>query len=191
MNPRPERRGRTGRQSATRCSECGSDNTRRLSVIYEQGTADTHYRGGFSGTSLGSVGINSIAGSYGGQGKVETRLAQRVAPPTQNSPGDRHIVTAIVISLICLGAILIVLFLTYGNNGVHPFWVRVLSLISFLLIVIMATVTGIAMEMRERTNRKYQREVYRPKLENWQQSYYCDRCGHIFNPKFPDLNETD
>lgn len=153
-----------------RCPECGSKQTRKVSVIYEEGTADTHQRGGFAGTTFERDGIHSLSGHYGGRGRVETKLAQRVAPPHLQSPGDFYIRVAILGSLACLLLMGICLFILD------------LMLPVLVLLVIMVGVAFWAFSQRETANRWHQERIYQPQLEQWRQSYYCLRCGHTFIP---------
>jgi hypothetical protein len=141
-----------------------------MSVIYEAGTADSDQQGGFAGTAFGGSGIHSISGGYRSKGRIETRLAQRVAPPHLDSPGDYYIRVAILVSLTCLGLAAVCGLLIYWGLPIP------------ILLIFMVGFALWAIAKREKENRWYQTHIYQPQLEQWKQSYYCLRCGHPFIP---------
>lgn len=64
------------------CPKCNSDNTQKLSVIFESGTNSINTTGYVAGTGLGSiVGIGGAATKM--SGTSQSLLAERVAPPAK------------------------------------------------------------------------------------------------------------
>lgn len=66
------------------CPKCGSENTQKLKVIFENGTKEINTTGYTAGTGIGSVlGIGGAATKT--TGTSQSLMGQRTAPPVKKS----------------------------------------------------------------------------------------------------------
>jgi hypothetical protein len=142
-----------------RCPQCGSDDTRKVSLVYGEGTSS------ISG-SVRTYGRSSDGGtgySFGNlSGSQQTELSRRLAPPAQKQHSPRAVaalfVTLMVVSFVVL------------TNGGTPVGVMAIGLpIAFL-----------AFYAANGDTRAWN-ETELPKLRaEWERKFLCRRCGVVF-----------
>jgi hypothetical protein len=136
------------------CSKCGSDETQRLEVVYENGTQNINTHSTSIGvTSFGSgVGLGSASTST--SGKSQSLAAQRGAPPGKKSL--KGSIATLIFGLICL-------FYFGGDVGLA---------FGIIFLVIGGVVFWIKYS--------YNLNKWPPLYDKWQSSWYCNKCGFIF-----------
>jgi len=136
------------------CPQCNSDNTQKLSVVYEHGTQNIQTTGRTYGSGVGlgrggfGVGLGSSTTST--KGKSQSIAAKNAAPPDKKK---------IIIPLALMGAGLFTAFAIHGITG--------------LLLV---AVGGFIFWKFS----QYNSNTYPPLMEQWQRSWLCNWCGSMF-----------
>jgi len=148
------------------CERCGSDDVRKLRVIWESGTSTGTARTtgvGFVGTE---DGFAPMVASGTTQISQTTALAARCAPPNAKAYAPEGMM-ALLIFGIFLGLVAI------GYGGITGEWVAVLILSTLAAVVIMVAVK----KSPKRADIAAGELAYRTALEAWERRYYCFRCG--------------
>ena len=135
-----------------KCTHCGSENTQRLEVIYENGTQNINT----SSTTVG--GAHSSQFAFGAaqtttSGTSQSMMASKSAPPAQKE------------MLIFMGMIVIGLLCFYGGFG----------FIVFGLMLISGGIYGIYSAV------KYNADVWPVLHKNWKESWACNKCGNFYH----------
>ncbi|MBD2772585.1 hypothetical protein [Iningainema tapete] len=172
-----------------KCPQCNSTKTRKLKAIYEEEIADTQATGSYRGIHFGGHGINTESGSFSSRGRIETRLAQRVAPPLPKNVGKVYEQWALAIALVIVGILIKAMWsmftATIGFSPLEP-WVQILSAVTVPLIIILIAAICFLLWKRDQVNAHYKEKVYLPALAKWEHQARCYRCGHIFDSKSVD-----
>lgn len=150
------------------CPSCNSDMTQRLEVIYETGTQDistTSYTaaGGALSANAARLGLGGAATSTSGLSM--TKLAQKLAPPAQRR---------LKWPLIVLTPGLIVLFAVFSGGGGNKGFIS--GIFSGLLL---ASPGAIWLYLNMNFNMRQWPVLFR----DWQEHWYCNKCGAIFKPE--------
>lgn len=161
--------------SSHHCPHCNSFDIQRLSSIYEQ-----------SISTFQISGYSFKGGLFGGSGRQITQLGKRVAPPIRQSPGVRWMGIA---GIACFASIVLHLLIGIVITswfGVSPsvparsnLGVKIIfhsMLLSFVVFL------GWGFWKCGQSDEVYNRTVHTPAREKWHRSYYCHRCGQIFDP---------
>ena len=141
------------------CTNCKSDNTQKLEVVFENGTNHINTKSKTVGTSL----FNPIGGLMGA--KTSTKGVSMSTAATKASPPSTKSFKASVI------IILIGVFWTYMNT-IHSF--------DFIgaLIGIAVISAGVFLGYK---SKQYNEDTF-PHLYNaWLNSWMCNKCGTIFS----------
>jgi hypothetical protein len=135
------------------CTKCNSDNTQRLTVVYEHGTQNIN-------TTGHSAGVGDVAGSlgFGGvrtktRGTSKTTMAQKASPP-EKKPMKAGVILAII-GFFC--------FSGHGN----------MKIIAAVLMAVGAYNIYRAISY----NSNKWPELYR----YWSNSWLCNKCGTIYH----------
>ena len=149
------KKGERIRKTDLRCTYCGSTSVKAFPQIYLGG-----WRGGGSGafvTSRGSVGV-------GTSGQYLTPAAQSVAPPGESHSFGYNFVSSIGI-LLALGSCTAAANRDSFGAGI-------------ILFIIIATLTYLLAGSLSGEIEK--QKVEKQKINDWENSYRCSRCGHEF-----------
>lgn len=152
------------------CPVCQSQNVQATPVAYHAGVtniATTSKHGARLGVGLASGGLG--VGVLGG-GKSKTKgisvsnLSQQLAPPVQMLSGWKKIG--------CL-SLLAVLLVTFAAAGIGS---------STAAIVLLAGLGGAGYWLYYSISkaRKYNRDVFPGLMDAWNRSWFCLRCGNVF-----------
>jgi hypothetical protein len=139
------------------CTQCGSEQTQRLEVIYEQGTTTIRTQS----TSVGAAGNGNFGAGTATtttSGIQQTKLASRAAPPQRKSKVG--------------GVCLLLLGIWLNWMGMH------LNDTGWLMLPGMAALAGGFLLLQRAT--AYNRDVFPPLYRQWQASWLCHRCGCIY-----------
>lgn len=136
------------------CPRCHSEDTRKLSLVWREGTAVV------SSTlaGLGAAGEGMGAGMARSEGVHRSLAAVGAAPP-------EPVGTAGAIALLVFAAVMLV---AAAAMGAHPGpWV-------------LAVVAGVAGGLWYRGASRYNTRVYPAERDQWERSFRCNRCEHVF-----------
>lgn len=133
------------------CTQCNSENTQRLSVIYQSGTqhisttSRTYGGGGGSGFGVGAATTST-------SGTAQSYLATKAAPPPKKS-----------YKWIPLLVFIAVVIMVYTGN-----------------ILLFGIIAGIAAFLFYKAFR-YNKDVYPGLRAIWLKSWHCNKCGTIYS----------
>lgn len=160
--------GHPSRSAVLTCPRCGSNTTKSLRAVREQGTS--HGTGTSTGWVAGdgtdpghSVTMTTRTTSY-------TAAAQSAAPPSKKQNGLILVVLGVIV-----GAFLGWAGWWFGTSGTFGNAVINLGLASVIGIAII--LVGIVLTPGDLV---YNRDVYPGVFDRWSRSWSCQRCGHVF-----------
>lgn len=136
------------------CPGCGSDNVRRLSLVYEDGL---HALGGNArgaAVALGARGLGVQLGRSTAQGTIQTASSATAAPPVKTSYRPSLLLMFIAVALV--GPVLSS------------------SALALALFLLGGVLLGLAV--------RYNRTIWPSELHRWRATYRCQRCGRSFIP---------
>jgi hypothetical protein len=158
-----------------RCTACDSENVRRLSAVWEEGTFTQHstartttkgrsnfFGGGQMGTLSGTQSGTTHTTTHG-----TTELARRAARPSPETP--------IRDALVMLGGGAVAIFVI----GVIVA-VATSDPVAFLLMAVLAGLLVARVVQLTRRGLAFNRSEL-PGLRNrWERSWWCSKCGEVF-----------
>ena len=157
------------------CPACNSDNTRRVAVVWEEGsytqvsTAKTITKGQSSVFGGGQMG--TVASRQTGTTRTETRgmteLARKVARPDPETP--------LRDALRILGISAVSIF--FGGAVVAGI---VSEPLAFVLMPVAAAIVVYWVFVRTSRGLRYNRAEQPELLARWQRSWWCSKCGEVF-----------
>ncbi len=143
------------------CPSCNSDTTQLLSTVYESGISNIRTKSSGAGVGIGRGGLSVGVGTGSTSGTAQTLVSQRAAPPEKKrytKPLLMIFVAYFVVSMVASGL------------GSH-----VLGFMA-TLVWICATAAWIYHAFR------YNAKNWKLLTEQWQNSFMCHRCSHVFLP---------
>jgi DNA-directed RNA polymerase subunit RPC12/RpoP len=183
-------------QPKWQCPECRSENVQRLSVIYSEGSISSTQK--VAAIGLGDSSQGAALGGAAGQvfGTSSSILATNAAPPTaprppdtaDNSAGIGCLVFVLVgfLALSISGVIAEALSDHYPNASPGGLFLLVVG-ISVSLGVWASGSASRAYKQSQDAKRQPElaaynqaRVIYNEAMAKWQRSYFCHRCGNIF-----------
>ena len=141
-----------------KCPECGSNNTKRVEVIFDQGTSDSSATSLILGSNADAVAVTS--------GRSQTRLAQKVSPPKK-----KDIFGPLFLLLLSLVFFVFIFFSKDFSLG-GPWYIGLFLLLMFILSIRFLMV-----------NLKFNKFEWPKIYESWLKSWCCLKCGNIFKGK--------
>ncbi|SMQ74287.1 hypothetical protein SAMN06297468_2518 [Altererythrobacter xiamenensis] len=135
------------------CPNCGSNKTRKSSVVWEEGLSEIHTE--TKGGLIGSGGVGVAAGRT--SGFSQTGASSSNAPPRYEVP-IRWVLLLIVATVFGL-----IIFPSIFDNAV----------IGFMVALIGVPISVIALQ-------SYLEPQDRSEIERWNKQWYCLRCGSNF-----------
>jgi len=142
------------------CKKCNSENTQKLSLIYENGTNNISTNSKTTGVGFGRGGIGIGSASTNTSGKSQSILAQKLSPPKKNS----YLLAGFV---MILGAVFS--FNLFELSIKNSF---------FGLIGIFILAFGIKIF---RVNYKYNTNTFPKKYLEWTKTWHCNKCGNLYS----------
>jgi len=143
-----------------KCPKCESDNTCKLSQIYESSTLVVDTKTSSSGIGLSSRGNMGVGiGNSSTSGTIKSVMSLKCAPPEEPSHAKEGWSIFIVISILSL--------ILFPSNVSIP----IVVLSGAIIIGIFAYIT------------KNEMEEYQEEYDTWEKQWICNRCGYIFIPK--------
>ncbi len=143
---------------ALRCPTCGSDEVRRLSVVYADGL-DTVTTAGLSKPAGHGAGHHSERETTASASTTQSLASAQAAPPARREP-------------LLVGCVAVICMLLAGT---------VLGLIASVPgFLVGAGVVGWIFWRQLKTARRWNAEEYPALLARWQRTFRCDHCGAHF-----------
>lgn len=136
------------------CPQCGGSQTVKVSVAHAQGTST----GIFGGLSQ----AGGQTGTFGGAVLNQTALAKQLSPPAKPGIGCG--------SVGCLSVFCYWLFMV-GVTKSAGWFTFIIAVASPILVIKLA-----------QRNRAKQMPDYERARAEWEQSWVCLQCGHIYAP---------
>ena len=132
------------------CTSCESDNTQKLSVVFNSGTSVVNTTTNTAGVGIGSGLSLGIGGAKSNTtGVSQTNLGAMAAPPMKKS--YKAAVILFLFTFIFLGKVLI------------P-WILALGLLIFWMYKIF----------------QYNRGPWVTLYNEWEQTWFCNKCGNTY-----------
>jgi hypothetical protein len=159
-----------------RCPSCESENVRRLSAVWEEGsyTETTVSRTSTKGSSnvwgggqMGRVD-NRQSGTTRSTTTGQSKLAERARPPEQDTP--------ILYGLKALGMGAVVIF--FGGAGIA---VATSDPVAFVVMAVAAGLLVWHVLSRLRRGLAFNHGEYPALRERWERSWWCSKCGEIYD----------
>jgi len=138
------------------CTSCGSDNTQRLAVAYQNGTSTINTRSNSVGVAFGSGGLGLGSATTATTGTSTSLLASRAAPPSKK----RYRVAFIIPVALWI----IAMFFEKSFTG------TVLSISGYLILALFLFRTY-------QFNSTKWPQLYR----QWQTMWICHKCGAVYS----------
>ena len=148
-----------------RCPKCNSNDLKRVSLAYQEGTFLIDARSRMRGLLFAGGGPGIFVGRTSARGSQQSALSRRLSPPTKWSylklVGWSGVVTLIALVLyvqhvmaspVPASSLLVKLYVVFA------------PLVLFLLIGIV---------------RHHNHSAYELKYARWNESYVCERCGTV------------
>jgi hypothetical protein len=140
------------------CPSCQSDNTQRLSVIYEGGLSNINTKSKGTAIGFGSGGIGVGVGGSKTSGTAQTAASQRAAPPAKK-PYLKPL-------LVIFGAFMLISLIIGSKNTIVTVALDVLWIAASAGWIYSAY--------------QYNANKWPPLKATWDSSYLCNRCNEIF-----------
>lgn len=178
-------------RGALDCPKCGSDLTRKLSVLYSEGTTQIDEQAkiqGRVGRQARGYDLIAAAKTHGSQ---QTELAKTAAPPQQRPLEMRtvhipnwFVLTAFFGSLAWIFGT-ITLLCIYGCSGFAAGLVLAI-LFALVLVCIRSSfdTSSETLKLREERTERVKKDLakWKEERERWERSFLCLRCGEKFTP---------
>ena len=142
------------------CKSCNSENTQKLSVIYENGTSNISTNSKTTGVGFGGEGFGIGTASTNTSGTSQSMLAQKVSPPEKNS----YLLAGVT---ILIGVIFL-------------FNVNALRINDFICGLIGVFLLGFGFKIF-RVNYRYNSNAFPKKYLEWNKAWHCNKCGAIYS----------
>lgn len=152
-----------------RCPKCDSENTKRVSLLVDEGT----YREDSSSQieMKRPYSTDRVTGTSHTAATGSSTLAQKLAPPQPKDP----FMAGVVGLLLAAFAGFVLGMVVSGMTEMSP------SSVGQVTVAAWAAFGFLAIR-RAASHGRYNREVFEPALRRWEESFHCGRCGEIFQP---------
>jgi hypothetical protein len=146
------------------CPKCESSDVRRLSLIYDSGTADMAMASLTVGVSKGQDGMGFGAAPTLTRGTQQSHLARQAAPPAEKIE-NTGCTLSFAIALSLMGA----LFLSEDRSSSGA-----------VAAMALGAITGVIGTWKQSEASRYNREEWPPLRHTWERSFLCTRSGDRF-----------
>lgn len=139
------------------CPACHSRQTKRLSVVYEQGLSNINTSSNTGGVGFGFGGLGVGIARSRTRGQTQTALSQKAAPPEKMGYAKPLVTIFVVYAFLNI-------FDSLGANIANV----------LAAVWLCASVACIAIV------NSYNNKTWPPLKAAWDRTYLCTRCGHMF-----------
>lgn len=152
---------------AMHCPSCGTQDVRKVSMVYEEGVQITRSKTIFGGGLLSLFGPALGMGGAYSKGKAASLLAEKLSPPK----APKSVLLTAIKSFILGMAIGLAAWTILGDRYGIPGKKIGTIIMAILLIGLPAYKITQVVKRRKR---------YPAELSNWNQLFICERCGEVF-----------
>lgn len=142
-------------QSAYSCPRCGSEDTKKLSVLWRDGVQSINTTTTGVGLAGGHVGV----GAARTQGVAQSTSSAIAAPPPRQE--EKGMGAAILLAVVAFFA-----FITFSFGG-------------FMIALIAGAFAGVSLNTWKGAV-EYNRTVHPGLMSRWEGSYRCGRCENMY-----------
>ena len=144
------------------CPTCNSKSTKKLSMVYAQGTRN--YNSRTSGSSVSSRG--TLSGRSGSRASSsQSALAAAAAPPM---PSRIPKIVALILTIIFILPSFTFAFSTTQDISI---WARILAI---LTLIVFSAATYFIYKFLSKSHEK--------RKADWDRAWICLRCGGVYDP---------
>lgn len=144
------------------CPTCNSKSTKKLSMVYAQGTRN--YNSRTSGSSVSSRG--TLSGRSGSRASSsQSALAAAASPPTPSR------IPKVVAFIFAIMFVFPFLLLASSSDDSMSIWARILALIP---LVVFSAATYFIYKFLSKSHEK--------RKADWDRAWICLRCGGVYDP---------
>ena len=148
-----------------RCPKCNSNNLKRVSLAYQEGTYHIDARSRMRGLLFAGGGPGILVGRTSTRGSQQSALSKRLSPPTKWSYVKLVVWTGVV-TLIAL-----VLYVQHVMASPVPASSLPVKLYVVFAPLVLSLLVGIVW--------RHNHSAYEQKYARWNESYICERCGTV------------
>ena len=151
------------------CSQCGSEDLKRLELIVEEGSSTQVTEA--KGITRGAAGGGSLYASSSVRTTTQkiSKLAEKVAPPRKKSPLGSFFIGVV---LAPIGAIVI--------GGLLSFVIDPGPTLGGMIIFLIAILIFVKFVLTAKRAASFNKNEFPAIYNSWKNSFRCGRCGEIF-----------
>lgn len=148
------------------CPSCGTQDVRKVSMVYENGVQKTRSRTLFGGGLLSLFGPALGVGGAVTRGRNTTLQAERLAPPQKAHPFLMAFLIFLAMGLFG-GMPMVILHFMFGKVGT--------AIGSFIYLILIFGLPIFVIVQGLKNNHRLPAQ-----LEKWNNLFICERCGDVF-----------
>src|SRR5712691_5401430 len=148
-----------------RCPKCDSNNIKRVTLAYQEGTYDINARSRMRGLLFAGGGPGILVGRTSTRGSQQSALSKRLSPPTKWS----------YVKLVGWSGVVTLIALVLYVQHVMASPVPASSLPVKLDVIFAPAVFLLLVAIIWRHNHS----AYEQKYARWNESFICERCGTV------------
>lgn len=158
------------------CPNCGSENTQKVSVIFESGTTTVETTSSHTAVGMSKGGFTPIVGASEKKRIHQTQLATNLAPPQEKGIGG--LLWLYVLAPILGFVALFVAIVADADDTIARWACFGTTLLIFGLIT-----WGIVRVAKEAL--AFNRDEWPALHEEWKSKWFCHKGGEAFQPSAP------
>jgi hypothetical protein len=163
---KPHRSGvARGEEMDLRCPKCNSNNLKKVSLAYQEGTYHINTRGRMRGLRFAGGGPDILVGRTTTGGSQQSALSKRLSPPSKWSY-VKLVLWSGVATFIAL-----ILYVQHVMSSSVPASSLPVRLYLIFAPVVLLLLVGIVW--------RHNGSTYEQKYAQWNESFVCGRCGTV------------
>jgi len=148
-----------------RCAKCNSNNLKKVSLAYQEGTYHIDTRSRMRGLLFAGGGPGIVVGRTATRGSQQSALSKRLKPPSKWSY-LKLVLWSGVVTLIAL-----VVYVQHVMSSPMPASSLPVKLYVVFAPVVLLLLLGIVW--------RHNHSTYEQKYTLWNESFICERCGTV------------
>ena len=158
-----------------RCPKCNSNNLKRVSLAYQEGTYRVDARSRIRGLLFAAGGPGILVGRTSTRGSQQSALSKRLSPPTKWSY-VKLVGWSGVVTLIAL-----VIYVQHVMSTPVPASSLPVKLYVIFAPVVVLLLVGIVW--------RHNHSIYERDYVHWDRSFICQRCGCVSEQELDGVRE--
>ena len=147
------------------CPECNSNNLKKVSLAYQEGTYHIDARSRMRGLLFAGGGPGIVVGRTATRGSQQSALSKRLCPPSK---------WAYLKLVVCSGVVTLIALVVYVQHVMSspvPASSLPVKLYVMFAPVVLLLLVGIVW--------RHNHSTYEQKYARWNESFMCERCGTV------------